>query len=85
VARSLQNATLLSKEEEAALFELPDPSQMVGNDGGKVRITLMLDRSSIDFFKSRAARENTRYQTMINQVLKSYAAKYRNKSAIASN
>jgi uncharacterized protein (DUF4415 family) len=50
---------------------LPPPDQLVFREK-KQKITIMLNESTIDFFK-RSARENgVKYQTMINNLLDSY-------------
>lgn len=41
-----------------------------------VKITLALSRRSIDFFKSQARRNHTKYQRMIREVVDLYASHY---------
>lgn len=54
---------------------LPPPEQLVLRED-KVKITIALSKSSVQFFK-RAAKENkTQYQKMIRGVLDYYASKF---------
>jgi hypothetical protein len=55
---------------------LPAPDQLVMNEDG-IKVTLSLSRSSVDFFKAAAERNNTSYQRMIRRLLDSYADRYR--------
>ena len=52
---------------------LPPPEQLV-MPHDHVKITLMLDRPSVAFFKAQAKRHGTKYQRMMREVLKHYAA-----------
>jgi predicted DNA binding CopG/RHH family protein len=54
---------------------LPPPEQLVLKEN-KVKITISLSRSSIDFFKEEAKRNRTSYQKMIRRVIDSYASHY---------
>ena len=54
---------------------LPPPEQLILKDN-KVKITISLSRSSIDFFKNEAKRNRTSYQKMIRRVIDSYASHY---------
>jgi uncharacterized protein (DUF4415 family) len=74
VERALRHAVPLTPEEEAEL--LMEPGDAAVNPDPKVKVTILLDKSSVDFFKSQAVKRHTRYQTMINRVLKRYAARY---------
>jgi hypothetical protein len=38
-----------------------------------LKITLRLDRQSVDFYKERARRHGTKYQRMMREILKRYA------------
>jgi hypothetical protein len=51
---------------------LPPPEQLV-IPTDRVKVTLFLDRSSVDFFKTRAKRARTKYQQMMREVLRRYA------------
>jgi len=54
---------------------LPPPEELIlKND--KVKITISLSKSSVDFFKRQAARHRTSYQKMIRRVIDFYAAHY---------
>jgi predicted DNA binding CopG/RHH family protein len=57
---------------------LPPPEQLVKKEP-KVKITITLNSSSVDFFKQSAEKNNVKYQTMINEVLDLYAKKYNNR------
>ena len=54
---------------------LPPPEQLVAKEN-KVKITISLSKSSIDFFKKEAKRNRTSYQKMIRRVVDSYASHY---------
>ena len=54
---------------------LPPPEQLVKKEP-KVKITITLNRGSIEFFKKHAKENNVKYQTMINEVLDKYVQKY---------
>ena len=43
----------------------------------KIKITIALQQKTIDFFKSYAKKNDTKYQTMINEVLDKYVQKYK--------
>lgn len=45
----------------------------------KEKITIAIDKDSLDRFKRYAKKHDTKYQTMINGVLGSYADKFLNK------
>ena len=42
---------------------------------GKTRITIYIDDSTLDEFRSRAENSGTGYQTMMNEALKDYLSK----------
>ena len=54
---------------------LPPPEQLVPREN-KVKITISLSKSSIDFFKKEAKRNRTSYQKMIRRLVDSYASQY---------
>ena len=54
---------------------LPPPAQLVAKEP-KIKITIALSKSSIDFFKKEAKRNRTSYQKMIRRVVDSYASHY---------
>jgi len=55
---------------------LPSPDQLILRDD-KVKITISLSRSSVDFFKSMAKRNRTQYQKMIRSLLDHYASQHK--------
>ena len=54
---------------------LPPPSELV-RKVEKEKITMAIDKRSLDLFKQYAEKHNAKYQTMINGVLGSYADKF---------
>ena len=54
---------------------LPPPSQLVVNQE-TAKVTIALEKSSIDFFKRQAKKNHTKYQRMIREVLDQYASHY---------
>ncbi len=54
---------------------LPPPERLALKED-KVKITISLSKSSINFFKKEARRNRTSYQKMIRQVIDSYASHY---------
>ena len=50
---------------------LPSPAELAFREDG-VKVTLVLTKSSVDFFKSEAAKHQTQYQRMIRRLLDSY-------------
>ena len=54
---------------------LPSPAELVRKTE-KEKITIALDRRSLDLFKKYAKKHDAKYQTMMNGVLSSYADKY---------
>ena len=63
--------------ENAAAMEdfLPSPEQLVLKTE-KEKITIAIDKRSLELFKQYAKKHNAKYQTMINGVLGSYADKF---------
>ena len=59
---------------------LPPPDKLVRRSP-KVKVTITLNKQSIEFFKSHAKTNYTKYQTMINEVLDQYAQKYSEQNA----
>ena len=68
IKRSLDNATIVSDF-------LPSPAELVSREE-KEKITISVDKRSLDLFKKYAKKHNTKYQPMINSVLSSYADKF---------
>jgi hypothetical protein len=50
---------------------LPSPAELAFREDG-IKVTLALSKSSVDFFKSEAAKHQTQYQRMIRRLLDSY-------------
>lgn len=55
---------------------LPPPDQLVFPKE-TVKITLELNKSSVDFFKRQAKQHHTKYQRMIREVIDIYARQYK--------
>ncbi len=54
---------------------LPTPEELVFNDE-KVKVTLNLNKSSLDFFKKMAKENGSQYQKVIRNLLDSYTSHY---------
>ena len=54
---------------------LPPPEELVFKES-KVKVTIALSSRSVAFFKKHAKDNNTKYQTMIYEVLDRYAQNY---------
>ncbi len=54
---------------------LPPPNELARRSP-KVKVTITLNKRSVEFFKHHAKTNHTKYQTMINEVLDQYAEKY---------
>ncbi len=57
---------------------LPPPDQLIRKTE-KEKITIAIDKRSLELFKRYAEKHNAKYQTMINGVVSSYAEKFLNK------
>lgn len=57
---------------------LPSPDELVRKTE-KEKITIAIDKRSLDLYKRYAKKHNAKYQTMINDVLGSYADKFLSK------
>lgn len=68
IDEALKNATVVSDF-------LPSPTELVSR-GEKEKITIAVDKHSLDLFRQYAKKHNTKYQPMINGVLNSYADKF---------
>lgn len=55
---------------------LPSPDKLVLKED-KVKITIALNKSSVDFFKKAAKKQNTSYQKMIRKVIDWYATHFK--------
>ena len=56
---------------------LPRPEDLVFNEE-RVKVTLNLNKSSIDFFKKIAKEHGSQYQKVIRNLLDSYTSHYSN-------
>jgi len=56
-------------------YFLPSPDKLILKTE-KEKITIAIDRQSLDAYKRYAKKNNAKYQTMINGVVSSYADKY---------
>lgn len=54
---------------------LPSPEELILKQE-KEKITIALDKRSVDLFRYYAKKHNAKYQTMINDVVGAYAGKY---------
>ncbi|MDH5717582.1 MAG: BrnA antitoxin family protein [Spirochaetia bacterium] len=75
------------KEISQAIFEskkikdfLPSPEKLVLKEK-TVKITLNLNKDSVDFFKSKAKKMGVPYQTMIKKLLDIYANTFHKNNA----
>ncbi len=56
--------------------DLPAPHELAMPDD-TVKITILLNRESVDFFKHEARKHRTKYQKMIRELLDKYVSRYR--------
>ena len=54
---------------------LPPPSRLVVKQE-TAKVTIALEKSSVDFFKRQAKKNHTKYQRMIRELLDRYASHY---------
>lgn len=54
---------------------LPRPSELVAKEE-TVKVTLLLTKESVDFFKQEAEEQHTQYQKMIRALIDIYAQNY---------
>jgi len=71
IEQSLDDATIIGDF-------LPSPAELAGKSE-KEKITIAVDKNSLDLFKKYAKKHNTKYQPMINGILSSYADKFLSK------
>lgn len=55
---------------------LPSPDQLVLKEEN-IKVTISLNKESVDFFKEVAKKQNTSYQKMIRKVIDWYAKHYK--------
>lgn len=66
-------------EEAVAIDDfLPSPAELVRKTE-KAKITIAVDKRSLELFKGYAKAHNAKYQTMMNGVLDAYADKFLSK------
>lgn len=53
---------------------LPTPQDLILKEEEKVKVTLALNKSTLDFFKQEAYQHQAKYQRMIRVLLDEYAA-----------
>jgi hypothetical protein len=68
IEKSLEGATIIDDF-------LPSPEELVRKTA-KEKITIALDKNSLDLYKRYAKKHNTKYQSMINDVVGAYADKF---------
>jgi predicted DNA binding CopG/RHH family protein len=68
IAEALENVSALEDF-------LPSPDQLILKTE-KEKITIAIDKNSLELFKKYAKKHDAKYQTMINGVLSSYADKF---------
>jgi len=56
---------------------LPSPDELVFKEE-KVKITLLVSKKSLDFFKNQADKKHVPYQSMIRTLLDKYSENYSN-------
>ena len=54
---------------------LPPPNQLVVKDA-TAKVTIALEKSSINFFKQQAKKNHTKYQRIIRELLDQYVSHY---------
>ena len=54
---------------------LPPPDKLVMPQK-TVKVTILLNKSSVDFFKDQANKHKTKYQKMIRNLIDQYAMRY---------
>ena len=67
IAGALESATRIVDDF------LPTPEELIHKEE-KERITIALDKKSLDLFRDYAKKHDAKYQNMINGVIESYAA-----------
>jgi hypothetical protein len=54
---------------------LPPPEELFPKREG-IKVTLIVDRDSVDFFRNRAHQSGLKYQRMMREVLREYSHRY---------
>lgn len=55
---------------------LPAPEELALKENKKVKVTMSLDKTSVDFFKQQAKKFGSSYQFMIRNLLSQYVARH---------
>ncbi len=55
---------------------LPPPGELIFPGGATEKVTIVLKKGSVDFFRRKAKEHHTKYQKMIREVLDRYVSKY---------
>ena len=58
---------------------LPPPDQLVFPYDETEKVTIVLRKASVDFFRDQARKHHTKYQRMIRAVLDRYVMRYKSK------
>lgn len=57
---------------------LPSPAELAGREAEAEKITISLDKPTVDFFKAQAALFGASYQRMIRELLRDYVRLHQN-------
>jgi hypothetical protein len=66
---------LFELAESKPVLQVPSPEELAFKED-TVKVTIALSKTSIDFFKKKAAENNTAYQKMIRRLLDSYVNRH---------
>ncbi|MDR0908973.1 MAG: BrnA antitoxin family protein [Spirochaetaceae bacterium] len=92
VDEAMKQGHILTLEEEAEHFEVPieelpgyelrkhlelPPAKLAKSEKHKIRVSILLDNTNIEYFKKLSIKTHTPYQTMINRVLTGYVEQYK--------
>ncbi len=72
--RTRTDAEPIGKLTRVPDFLPPPAALLVAED--KIKITIAIDKETLDFFKTQSKKNGVKYQKMIREVLKMYALKY---------
>lgn len=59
---------------------LPSPAELAGREAEAEKITIFLDKPTVDFFKAQATLFGASYQRMIRELLRDYARLHQNQA-----
>lgn len=71
-----ENKSSAKKKTTKIQSFLPSPDQLVQKEF-TVKVTLLLNKSTIDYFKNEAAKHKVCYQAMIRNLLDEYVRHYK--------